>query len=48
VNLNGEKITTLLLLTSNGNSAFHSLTNVGNKVIYGVYTPKMSFNFSKS
>ena len=36
MNLNGGKITTLLLLTSNGNLTFHSVRNVGNKVIYGV------------
>jgi hypothetical protein len=48
MNLNGGKITTLFSLTSNGNLVFHSVTNVGNKVIYGLYTPNMSVNFITS
>jgi hypothetical protein len=42
------KMRTLFSLTSNWNLAVHSKMNVGNKVIYGIYTPKMFVNFNKS
>jgi hypothetical protein len=35
-------------LISNLNLAFHSIINVGNKAIYGLYIPKMFRNFNKS
>jgi hypothetical protein len=41
VNLDGKNITTLFSLTYNGNSDFRSITNVGNKVIYGLQSPKI-------
>jgi hypothetical protein len=49
VNLDeGKKITTLFSLTSDRNAAFHSIMNVGNKVIYGLWTPKFCVNFNRS
>jgi len=42
LNLDGENIPTLLSLTSYWNLAVHSLKNIGNKVIYGLWTPKIS------
>jgi hypothetical protein len=40
--------TTLCSLTRYWHAAFHSILKVGYKVIYGLYTPKMSVNFNSS
>jgi hypothetical protein len=46
VNLDGVA-DILLSLTSIRKSAFHSIINVGNKVICGLQTPKIFVNFHK-
>jgi len=45
--LDGKKNTTLFSVTANWNLAFHSIWNVGNKVIYGLQTPKIVVHFNK-
>jgi hypothetical protein len=48
VTLGVKKITTVFFLTCNCNVASLSDINVDNKVIYGLWTPKMIVNFSVS
>ena len=46
VNLDGKKIITLLSLTSDRNLGFHSITDVGNKEIYGIWILKQLKEFN--
>jgi len=48
VNLDGEKITTLFSVNVTEICFLNSILNVGNKVIYGLYTPKMFLSFNKT